>query len=85
MAGQIQSIHDANMGWGAGGLYVQHFTLNVGCAFFRPTVKAIELLRRVAYSLSQASGWDQQVTMASPMASLMTPLCATDGAADCDR
>lgn len=49
------------MGWGAGGLYVQHFTLNVGCAFFRPTSNAIELLRRVAEKLSRASAWDQQV------------------------
>ena len=69
-----------------GGLNVQHFTLNVGCAFFRPTDKAIELLRRVAYSLSQASGWDQQVMIASPLASLVTidllmVLCI---GADCD-
>ena len=55
------SVHEAAMGWGAGGLYVQHFTLNVGCAFFRPTERAIELLRRVAQRLSQASAWDQQV------------------------
>jgi len=59
--GQIQSVHDPKMGWGAGGLYVQHFTLNVGCAFFRPTDKAIDLLRRVAESLARASAWDQQV------------------------
>jgi hypothetical protein len=68
------------------GCNVQHFTLNVGCAFFRPTEKAIELLRRVAYSLSQASGWDQQVMIASPLASLVTidllmVLCI---GADCD-
>lgn len=59
--GQISSVHDPKMGWGAGGLYVQHFTLNVGCAYFRPTERAIELLRRVAFKLSQASAWDQQV------------------------
>jgi len=59
--GQIGSVHEPKMGWGAGGLYVQHFTLNVGCAFFRPTERAVELLRRVAYKLSQASAWDQQV------------------------
>ena len=49
------------MGWGAGGLYVQHFTLNVGCAFFRPTELAIRLLERVADRLSRAAAWDQQV------------------------
>ena len=59
--GQIASVHDAKMGWGAGGLYVQHFTLNVGCAFFRPTERALELLRRVAERLSAAAAWDQQV------------------------
>ena len=48
-------------GWGAGGLYVQHFTLNVGCAFFRPTPNAIELLRRVGSRLARESGWDQQI------------------------
>ena len=32
------------MGWGGGGLYVQHFTLNVGCAFLRPTPRAVLLL-----------------------------------------
>jgi hypothetical protein len=59
--GQIGSVHEPKMGWGAGGLYVQHFTLNVGCAFFRPTERAIELLARVAHKLSLASAWDQQV------------------------
>ena len=59
--GSIGSVHEPKMGWGAGGLYVQHFTLNVGCAFFRPTERAIELLRRVAHRLAQASAWDQQV------------------------
>jgi len=59
--GQIQSVHDPKMGWGAGGLYIQHFTLNVGCAYFRPTELAIELLRRVAAQLARASAWDQQV------------------------
>lgn len=49
------------VGWGAGGLYVQHFTLNVGCAFFRPTARAIDLMQRVADSLSLKPGWDQQV------------------------
>ena len=29
--GQISSVHEPKMGWGAGGLYFQHFTLNVGC------------------------------------------------------
>ena len=59
--GQINSVHEPKMGWGAGGLYIQHFTLNVGCAFFRPTERAIDLLRRVAETLSRASAWDQQV------------------------
>jgi len=59
--GQIGSVHEPKMGWGAGGLYVQHFTLNVGCAYFRPTERALELLRRVATRLAQASAWDQQV------------------------
>ena len=30
-SGQMSSINEPAMGWGAGGLYVQHFTLNVGC------------------------------------------------------
>ncbi len=59
--GQLGSVHEPKMGWGAGGLYVQHFTLNVGCAFFRPTEKAIDLLKRVAHRLSMQSSWDQQV------------------------
>lgn len=59
--GSISSVHDPKMGWGAGGLYVQHFTLNVGCAYFRPTDRAVELLRRVAEKLSRAAAWDQQV------------------------
>ena len=59
--GSIGSVHEPKMGWGAGGLYIQHFTLNVGCAFFRPTVRAIDLLQRVSDTLSARSGWDQQV------------------------
>ncbi|KAL3931033.1 MAG: hypothetical protein SGPRY_001291 [Prymnesium sp.] len=59
--GSINSVHEPKMGWGAGGLYVQHFTLNVGCAFFRPTARAIDLMQRVADSLSLKPGWDQQV------------------------
>ena len=49
------------MGWGAGGLYVEHFTLNVGCAFIRPTPRAIALMGRVRERLSKAAAWDQQV------------------------
>jgi len=49
------------MGWGAGGLYVQYFTMNVGCAFIRPTPAAINLMQRVADRLSKAAAWDQQV------------------------
>ena len=59
--GSIGSVHEPKMGWGAGGLYVQHFTLNVGCAFFRPTVRAMDLLQRVSDALAVKSGWDQQV------------------------
>lgn len=59
--GHFQSIHDPKMGWGAGGLYNQHFTLNVGCAFFRPTASALNLVDRVAERLSRAAAWDQQV------------------------
>ena len=59
--GSLGSVHEPKMGWGAGGLYVQHFTLNVGCAFFRPTPNAIELLRRVGSRLARESGWDQQI------------------------
>ena len=59
--GKVGSVHEPKMGWGAGGLYIQHFTLNVGCAFFRPTEKTIDLLARVAKKLSQAASWDQQV------------------------
>ena len=51
--GSLGSVHEPKMGWGAGGLYVQHFTLNVGCAFFRPTPNAIELLRRVGSRLAR--------------------------------
>jgi len=59
--GQLASVHEPRMGWGAGGLYVQHFTLNVGCAFFRPTPRAVALMERVANRLSQAAAWDQEV------------------------
>ena len=59
--GHMQSIREPAMGWGGGGLYVQHFTLNVGCAYFRPTERAIALLRRVADRLGREAGWDQQV------------------------
>jgi len=49
------------VGASLGGLYVQHFTLNVGCAFVRPTARAAELMGRVAARLSQAAAWDQEV------------------------
>ena len=42
-------------------MYIQHFTLNVGCAYFRPTALAIDLMQRVSEALSARSGWDQQV------------------------
>lgn len=59
--GTINSVHEPKMGWGAGGLYVQFFTMNVGCAFIRPTPAAINLMQRVADRLSKAAAWDQQV------------------------
>ena len=59
--GSISSVHEPRMGWGAGGLYVQFFTMNVGCAFIQPTPRAIDLMERVARRLSQAAAWDQQV------------------------
>ena len=51
----MSSVHEPKMGWGAGGLYFQHFTLNVGCAFFRPTRAAIGLMQRVSDALSRSS------------------------------
>ena len=38
-------VHEPKMGWGAGGLYVQYFTMNVGCAFIRPTPASINARR----------------------------------------
>ena len=58
--GQLSSVHEKRMGWGAGGLYLQHFTLNVGCAFLRPTAASIGLMRRVSARLAGAPAWDQQ-------------------------
>ena len=60
-SGRTLSINEPKMKWGAGGLYVQHFTLNVGCAFFRPTTRAVQLVDRVSKRLREKSGWDQAV------------------------
>lgn len=59
--GSLGSVREPKMGWGAGGLYVQHFTLNVGCAYMRPTSRTIQLLDRVQRRMSSQAGWDQQV------------------------
>jgi hypothetical protein len=40
------------MGWGAGGLYVQTFTLNVGCVYVRATARSIDLMERVEHRLA---------------------------------
>lgn len=50
--GKLGSIHDPTMGWGAGGLYVQTFTLNVGCVYVRATARSIELMERVEHRLA---------------------------------
>eukprot|EP00201_Polytomella_parva_P007328 CAMPEP_0175075950 /NCGR_PEP_ID=MMETSP0052_2-20121109/22390_1 /TAXON_ID=51329 ORGANISM="Polytomella parva, Strain SAG 63-3" /NCGR_SAMPLE_ID=MMETSP0052_2 /ASSEMBLY_ACC=CAM_ASM_000194 /LENGTH=631 /DNA_ID=CAMNT_0016344903 /DNA_START=397 /DNA_END=2292 /DNA_ORIENTATION=- len=59
--GLMSSIQDASMGWGGGGLYMQTFTLNVGCAYLRATQKAYALVRRVSGILASQPGWDQQI------------------------
>ena len=59
--GSMDSIREPKMGWGGGGLWVKHFTLNVGCAFIRPTPKAIALMARVGSRLRKDPAWDQQV------------------------
>mmetsp|Transcript_41612 Transcript_41612/g.69529 ORF Transcript_41612/g.69529 Transcript_41612/m.69529 type:complete len:430 (+) Transcript_41612:191-1480(+) len=59
--GSFGSIHDPSMGWGAGGLYLQMFTLNVGCMYVRSTERSVDLMARVNHRLLTASGWDQQV------------------------
>ena len=59
--GSMDSIREPAMGWGGGGLWVKHFTLNVGCAFIRPTPKAIALMARVGSRLRKDPAWDQQV------------------------
>ena len=59
--GKLSGVHDPEMGWGGGGLYVDVFTLNVGCGYFRPTRATIDLLMRVYKRLAQAKAWDQQV------------------------
>ncbi|KAG2499805.1 hypothetical protein HYH03_002101 [Edaphochlamys debaryana] len=59
--GTMNSISDATMGWGGGGLYMQTFTINVGCAYIRATHRAFAVVKRAADALSQEAGWDQQV------------------------
>ena len=50
--GKLGSVHDPTMGWGAGGLYVQTFTLNVGCVYVRATARSIDLMERVEHRLA---------------------------------
>jgi hypothetical protein len=59
--GHFGGIADKSMGWGGGGLYLQLFTLNVGCAFLRPSPATVALMRRVRDRLLAQPGWDQQV------------------------
>ena len=42
--GSLGGITDKTMGWGAGGLYAQVFTINVGCMYVRPTARAALLM-----------------------------------------
>lgn len=59
--GKLGSISDKSMGWGGGGLYVQVFTLNVGCVFVQPSPRTVALMRGVGARLKRAAAWDQQV------------------------
>ncbi|GFR45714.1 hypothetical protein Agub_g7126, partial [Astrephomene gubernaculifera] len=59
--GSMSSVHDPTMGWGGGGLFMQTFTVNVGCAYIRATHRAFALVKRAADELAQQPGWDQQV------------------------
>ena len=59
--GSLSGITDKSMGWGAGGLYAQVFTINVGCMYVRPTARAALLMARVATRMSTEKGWDQQI------------------------
>lgn len=59
--GQLAGVTDKSMGWGAGGLYAQVFTINVGCMYVRPTARAARLMARVAARMASEKGWDQQI------------------------
>ncbi|GLC37586.1 hypothetical protein PLESTB_001670700 [Pleodorina starrii] len=59
--GSMTSIHDPTMGWGGGGLYMNTFTVNVGCAYLRATHRAFAVVKRAADQLAAQPGWDQQV------------------------
>ncbi|GIL65243.1 hypothetical protein Vafri_19054 [Volvox africanus] len=59
--GNMNSIHDVSMGWGGGGLYMETFTINVGCAYIRATHRAFAVVKRAADELASQPGWDQQV------------------------
>ena len=59
--GQFGGIQDKTMGWGGGGLYVQVFTLNVGCIFIRPNARTVALMERIHSRLMAAAAWDQQL------------------------
>ncbi|KXZ46564.1 hypothetical protein GPECTOR_42g773 [Gonium pectorale] len=59
--GHMSSIADPTMGWGGGGLYMQTFTINVGCAYLRATHRTFAVVKRAADELAAQPGWDQQV------------------------
>lgn len=59
--GQFGGIVDKTMGWGGGGLYLQVFTLNVGCVFIRSSSRTIGLMNRIHERLMKGPAWDQQL------------------------
>uniref|UniRef100_A0A061R0L6 Nucleotide-diphospho-sugar transferase domain-containing protein n=2 Tax=Tetraselmis sp. GSL018 TaxID=582737 RepID=A0A061R0L6_9CHLO len=59
--GRFGGINDPTMGWGGGGLYLQVFTLNVGCAYLRPNERTVALMDRMQQRLRRGPAWDQQV------------------------
>jgi len=59
--GKFGGIRDTTMGWGAGGLYAEVFTINVGCLYVRPTARSALLMARVAHRMAAEKGWDQQM------------------------
>ena len=41
-------------------MYVQVFTVNVGCMYVRPTARSARLMARVARKMATTKTWDQQ-------------------------